>query len=320
MLPPLGPHQVRVRSVASALSHGTETLVYRGQVPADLPLDLSTLQGSFAYPIKYGYANVGTIEAIGTHVSALQPGDLVFVHHPHQTRYQVPDSMPIRLPDGLDHEAGVFFANLETALNVMLDAHPRLGEDIVIFGQGVVGLLLTMLARRSGAGTILAVDPLERRRRAAVVAGADAALSPGRDVPTLVRDATRGNGADLAIEASGHPSALDLALDCVAFQGTVVVCSWYGTKSVDVHLGGAFHRGRIRMISSQVGSIDPALHPRWDLARRAAAVLSLLSTLDLTPLISHRIPFQQAADAYDLVDRTPEEVLQVILTYGASDV
>lgn len=316
-LPPLGPGDVRVRAIVSGVSAGTEMLVYRGQVPADLPLDLPTLRGSFAFPIKYGYASVGEVVEAGAEAAPLRERDLVFVHHPHQTAYVVPASMPVVLPPGIDPEVGVFAANLETAVNVLLDAHPRLGDRIVVFGQGVVGLLVTRLARRAGAGLIVAVDPLPRRRELARTMGADVALSPSEDdVVAEVRRLTDGAGADLAIEVSANGAALQQAIDCVGFQGTVVVCSWYGTKSTELALGGAFHRGRVRLISSQVSSIDPALQPRWSAARRLRLVGELLPQLELGTLITHRFPFRRALEAYTLVDEQPGEVAQVILTYG----
>src|SRR2546430_6382537 len=194
-LPEVGPDEVRVRALASALSHGTEVLVYRGQVPAELGLDLPTLRGSFSFPIKYGYASVGRVVETGAAVHDLRAGDLVFVHHPHQTEYVVPASLPIRLPPDLDAETGIFLANVETAVNVMLDAAPRLGERVVIFGQGVVGLLLTQLARRAGAGLVIAVEPLALRRELAQAAGAASVLSPGAGLVEAGRRLTDGGGA-----------------------------------------------------------------------------------------------------------------------------
>ena len=312
----MGASDVRVRALASALSHGTEMLVYRGQLPATLSLDLPTLQGSFGFPIKYGYASVGRVTEVGAEVERLCVGDLVFTLHPHQTEYVIPASLPVPLPPGLDPELGVFTANVETAVNVMLDAAPRLGERILIFGQGVVGLLLTQLARRAGTGLIMTVEPLAKRRALSQVVGADVVLLPGDDLAGRVRSLTDGVGADLVLEASGSPPALGSALDCVAFGGTVVVCSWYGAKEVRVPLGGAFHRGRLRIVSSQAGAVDSALQPRWNTTRRLALARDLLPSLQLAPLITHRIPFDQAAEAYRLVDLHPDEVVQVILTYG----
>lgn len=320
VLPAPGPGEVRVRALASGLSHGTEMLVYRGEVPAGTGLDLSTLRGSFAFPISYGYASVGRVVSAAEDVDAPRPGDLVFVHHPHQTGYVVPASLPVILPADLPPELGVFLANVETAINVMLDAHPRLGERVVIFGQGVVGLLLTQLARRTGVERIVTVDPIPLRRELSLRVGADVSLAPGDSVAAKLRDLTGGVGADLAVEASGNPAALAAALNCVAAEGTVVVSSWYGTKEVTLPLGEAFHRGRIRLVSSQVGSIDPALTARWNHRRRLDLARDLLPTLLLAPLITHRVPFVDAAEAYALVDRHHGESVQVVLSYGGEDV
>ena len=307
--------EVRIRAVASAVSQGTEMLVYRGQVPADLPLDLPTLAGSFGFPIKYGYASTGRVTDVGAGVTGLAPGDLVFVHHPHQSAYTVPATLPVRLPCGLDPERGVFTANLETAVNVLLDTPLRLGETVVVFGQGTVGLLITQLLRRAGAGCVVAVDPLPGRRAIALAAGATAAFAPDADLAAEVRRLNHGRAADVAIEVSGAAPALQAAIDVVADEGTVVAVSWYGTKQVTLTLGGHFHRGRVRLLSSQVGHVNPALAPRWDRERRLDVALDLLPLLDLGCLISHRIPLADAPDAYRLVDEQPEASMQVLLTY-----
>ena len=312
-----GPGEVRVRAIASALSQGTEMLVYRGEVPADLPLDLPTLDGSFSFPIKYGYATVGRVLDSGGDVENLAPGDTVFVHHPHQDVFLVPAEALVRLPSGLDSLLGLFVANLETALNVIHDTPLHLGEAALVFGQGVVGLLATQLLRLAGAGRVLVVDPVKKRRERALDVGADEAFEPD-DVPERVLDATAGRGADVAVEASGSGVALQAAIEAVASEGTVVVASWYGTKPVALSLGEHFHRGRVRLRSSQVGGMNPDLGPRWDHARRMETVLGLLPRLRLKELISHRFPFDRAPDAYRLVDERPGETVQVILTHEQS--
>jgi 2-desacetyl-2-hydroxyethyl bacteriochlorophyllide A dehydrogenase len=314
-LPKTGPDEVRIQAVASAISHGTEMLVFRGHVPDGLDLDLPTLRGSFRFPIKYGYANVGRVIEIGANVSGLGVGDAVFVHHPHQARYVVKADMPIRLPVGLDPTLGVFLANVETATNIVLDAAPRLGERVAVFGQGVVGLLVTQLLRRTGLDQIVVVDPIARRRELASGVGADVALAPLEVASGALRDVTDGFGVDLAIEVSGQAQALDQALDSVVFGGTVVVASWYGTKAVPLSLGAAFHRRRLRIVSSQVSTIDAALQPRWTHLRRLAVARDLLPILQLEALISHRFPIRRAAEAYALIDEHPEHTVQVLLTY-----
>jgi threonine dehydrogenase-like Zn-dependent dehydrogenase len=232
----------------------------------------------------------------------------------------VPAWMPVRLPDDLDPQRGAFVANLETALNVVHDTPLRLGETALVLGGGVVGLLVARLLKLSGAGAVLVVDPLQGRRELAPSMGADGAFGP-EDVNGRVMEVTGGRGADVAVEASGSGAGLQAAIGAVATEGTVVVASWYGTRPVTLELGGHFHRGRVRLRSSQVGRLNPELEPRWDRERRTQTVLGFLKRLDLGDLISHRIPFDRAPEAYRLLDERPEEAVQVVFTYeGGQDV
>ena len=314
-VPPPGPGQVRVETIASAVSAGTEMLVYRGEVPQHLPLDLPTLQGTYGFPIKYGYAAAGRVFDTGPGVEHLSVGDTVFVHHPHQEVFVVPARLPVRLPEGFDPPLGVFVANLETAINVVHDTPLRLGETALVLGGGVVGQLVARLLRLAGAGVVLVVDSLPKRRELAVAAGADHALGI-EGLNERIMEITGGRGVDVAVEASGSGAALQAAIEAAAVEGTVVVASWYGTRPVTLDLGGHFHRGRVRLRSSQVGRLDPALAPRWDRGRRTQTVVALLDKLELSNLISHRLPFDRAAEAYALLDERPGEAVQVVFTYG----
>ncbi|MBA2691530.1 MAG: zinc-binding dehydrogenase [Rubrobacter sp.] len=309
------PGEVRIKAAFSAISHGTEMLVYRGEVSENLPLDLPTLSGGYDFPIKFGYAAVGKVMDVGRGVDGFAPGDAVFVHHPHQTVFTVPASMPMKLPDGLDPILGPFFANVETALNIVLDSPIKLGETAVVFGQGVVGLLVSQLLRDAGA-KVVAVEPLAGRRDLAVKLGADVVVEPGEDAAKAITDATDGRGADAAFEVSGTGAALQSAIECVAPEGTVVAASWHGAKPVSLDLGGRFHRGRVRIKSSQVGNISPELGARWSRSRRTKAVLELLPKLELRELITHRIPFDDAPEAYRLLDQKPGEAVQFVFEYG----
>lgn len=317
-VPPPDPGEVRVRTVLSAVSHGTEMLAYRGEVPKDLPLDLPTFAGSFAFPLKYGYASAGRVLDVGPGVDVLSPGDPVFVHHPHQDVFTVPATFPVRLPDDLDPLRAVFFANMETALNIVHDTPLRLGEAALVFGQGTVGLLVTALLKMSGASPVLAVEPDPTRRKLSVALGADDAFAPDDGLRERILGATGGRGADVAVEASGSGAALGAALECVAEEGTVVAASWYGTKPLGLSLGGHFHRGRVTVRSSQVGRMAPELSARWDRARRSEKVLDLLGSpaLPLDRIVSHRIPFDEAPQAYASLDAGADGIVQVIFDYG----
>ncbi len=315
IITPPGPGEVRVRTIASAISHGTEMLVYRGGVPEDLPLDLPTFAGGFGFPIKHGYASAGRVLDAGPGVKALAPGDPVFVHHPHQDLFTVPADLPVPLPRDLDPLRAVFFANMETALNVVHDARALFGETAVVFGQGVVGLLVTRLLTMSGV-SVLAVEPVPGRRELALKMGAAAAFGPD-DVGERVLSATDGRGTDVAVEASGSGAALAAAVGCVAVEGTVVAASWYGTEPIALPLGGHFHRGRVRIKSSQVGRVAPELSARWDAGRRRGAMVSLLRDprLPLDLLVSHRVPFGRAPEAYRMLDEGPGDAVQVVFDY-----
>ena len=313
LVPPPGPGELRIAARASAISHGTEMLVYRGEVDPALPLDLPTLAGSFALPIKYGYASAGRVLDVGAGVEGIAPGDHVFALHPHQEIYLAPARLVTRLPEGLPPGLGVLFANAETALNIAHDAAPRLGETAVVFGQGVVGLLTAQTLRLAGAARVIAVEPDERRRALALECGADAAIAPGPGLAEELRALNEGRLADLAVEVSGAPTALQAAIDAVMDEGTVVVASWYGRKPVSLDLGARFHRGRIRLRSSQVGRLAPETGPRWDHGRRSAAVAALLPRLRLKKLVSHVVPFPGMAKAYRVADTGG--ALQVLITY-----
>jgi threonine dehydrogenase-like Zn-dependent dehydrogenase len=257
---------------------------------------------------------VGRVAQAGAQVASVEAGDLVFVHHPHHSAYVVSASLALPLPEGLDPEIGVFIANLETAVNVTWDAMSRLGDRVVVFGLGIVGLLVAQLLRRAGAALVIGVDPAMGRRALGELVGIDKVLgTAGADEE--IRGLTQGLGADLVIEASGNPAALQQAIDCAAQEATIVACSWYGRKRVPLELGEAFHRRRLRLRSSQVSAIDPGQQPRWSPRRRKQLVRDLLAQLRLQPLITHHFPITQAAEAYALLDERPGDAGQVIFTY-----
>lgn len=310
--PPPATGEVRVAAIASLISHGTERLVYRGEVDPTLPLDLPTLSGSFAFPIKYGYAIAGRVIDVGPGVEGIRVGDAVAALHPHQSVFTLPAHLVKRLPANLDPALGGFYANVETALTICHDAAPRLGEMVVVLGQGVVGLLVTQLLQLTGA-RVIAIDPDPQRRALAERCGA---ITLAQADLAAIANLTGGRRADIAIEVSGAPVALQQAIDVVAVEGLVVVASWYGQKPVTLTLGGHFHRGRVRIHSSQVGRLAPETLPRWDYARRTATVMELLPRLRLAELVSHRFPIAQAAEAYALLDQAPAGMVQVMVEYG----
>jgi 2-desacetyl-2-hydroxyethyl bacteriochlorophyllide A dehydrogenase len=322
---PCGPTEVTAEAIVSGISHGTEMTIFRGQAPSevtalDLPQDKiqpqATMGGTFEqrFPIKYAYANVGRVVEAGSD-SGLTVGDLVFARAPHQTAYTIDSSLTTLLPQDLTPlDAATTIGLLDVAVNALLD-HPVLFGDIVaVYGQGLVGLFATQLARRT-AGTVIAVDPLASRRELALGFGADAAVAP-EDALEVIKDLSAGRGTDVSIEASGSPRALQTAIEGTGAEGTVLVPAYYGRKPVSLTMSPEFHMRRLKMVSSSVNAPDGRLTSRWSNQRRLELDVDLLTPLHAGDLISHRIPFEQAADAFRLIDEHPEDVLSVVLTYS----
>ncbi len=314
--------EVLVRAVHSAISPGTEMLIYRGEVPKDLPADesISALGGNLAYPLKYGYSMVGEIAAVGKGVDNTWIGRKVFAFNPHETAFDVPLQDIRAIPDDISMEDAAFLPNMETAVNLVMDGQPMLGEQVIVFGQGIVGLLVTALLAAHPLAALITFDLYEKRRAASIKLGAHHSLDPSQ---SGAMDAVRGllrasdyPGADLVYELSGNPQALDQAIALAGFDSRVVVGSWYGEKRAPLDLGGRFHRSRIRFISSQVSTVNSALSGRWSKARRFENAWEMLRRIKPSQFITHRFPVTRAADAYALLDREPEQAIQVIFDYS----
>jgi 2-desacetyl-2-hydroxyethyl bacteriochlorophyllide A dehydrogenase len=308
------PGQVTVRGIASLVSAGTEMLVYRGDIPAEDDLGLETCAGSFGFPVKYAYQIMGEVEAAGAD-APFSVGDRVFARHPHQERFtmRVDPTLIFRVPDGLAPERTIFANLLDVALNCNLDVPVRHGDCVVVYGQGIVGSLCAQLARRT-AGRLVVVDPAPRRRELALSWGADAAVEPGEALEAVL-ELSGGRGADVSIEASGSPAALQSAIVGTGQEGTVVAVSFFGARIVPLVLSPEFHYRRQRIVSSQVSSLGTGLQPRWSLERRMATVFDVLADERLQTPISHTLPFAQAPEAYELLDASAETTMGIVLTY-----
>lgn len=309
-LPALGEGDVLVATRRSGISSGTELLAYRGELDPDLPLDetLGALAGTFTYPFRYGYSCAGVVEASR---ADLAEGTPVFGFHPHQDRFVAPANDLVVLGD-VDLRHATLLPLVETALQISLDAGSVLDDDVVVFGLGAVGLLTALMLDRAGA-RVLAVEPRPWRRRAASDVGVVATVP--QDVRSALEARGVSGGVSVAVEVSGHPDALAGALDVLAHEGTVLVASWYGVKPVSLALGGAFHRRRLTIRSTQVSTIPARQSARWTVARRRATAAALLRELPLGVLATHEFPFAQAGDAYAAVDDGVEGLVHAALCY-----
>lgn len=263
-LRPPDPGEVRVRTLRSGISRGTESLVWRGGVPPSQwqAMRCPFQEGEFPGPVKYGYASIGRVEAGPPQLL----GRRVFCLYPHQDRYVVPADAVTPVPDAVPDARAVLAANMETAVNGLWDAAPRLGDRIAVVGAGVVGCLVGALAARLPGVTVELIDTDADRAPLAARLGCRFALP-----------AQATADADLVIHASGHPDGLATALGLAGFEATVLEMSWYGDRPVTVPLGEAFHARRLNLRSSQVGAVATAQRARWPHRRRLALALDLLA-------------------------------------------
>jgi 2-desacetyl-2-hydroxyethyl bacteriochlorophyllide A dehydrogenase len=317
--PTPGAGEVLVATRLSAISAGTELLAFRGQLPADLALDdtLPALAAaSTAFPLRYGYASMGIVQEVGAGVDPIWRGRRVFAFVPHASAFVAPLTEVFAVPAEVPDDLAPLLASAETAVNLVLDARPLLGERVIVLGQGIVGLLLTAQLTQFPLQTLVVVEPNQRRAELARRLGAHVACADG----VAARAALGSDGADVSFEISGNPAALDAAIGLTGREGRVVVGSFYGQKSAPVALGGHFHRGRLSLISSQVSHIAPALRDRWDRQRRMAAAWALLAKVAARDdvaraLISHRWPLAQAGAAYRLLASGDPATLQLLFEH-----
>ncbi len=299
--------EVRVRTTISAISPGTEMLIYRGEAPRNMPADesISALDGGLDYPLKYGYAIVGRVVETGEGVNPVWLDREVFAFRPHESSFVCRPEELIPLPEGIATEDAALLPNMETAVSFLMDGRPVIGERVAVFGQGVVGLLTTALLAGLPLAELATVDSYPRRRQASLELGASASLEPGDRLTDF----------DLVYELSGSPRALDAAIATCGFAGRVLIGSWYGRKPVSLDLGGRFHRDHIRLISSQVSTLGPDWRGRWTKARRLSVAWQMIRRVRPSRLITHRLPLTDAAAAYELLDQNPETAIQVILEH-----
>jgi 2-desacetyl-2-hydroxyethyl bacteriochlorophyllide A dehydrogenase len=315
-LPALGADDVLVETLCSAISAGTEMLVYRGHFPRDLEADstIAGLRGGFKYPLAYGYACVGVIRETGANVDKALTGRTVFGFQPHTSHFVAPVESPLFIPESISPERACFLPNMETAVNLVQDGTPILGERVLVLGQGIVGLLTTALLREFPLESLVAADYYELRRHSCPAAPRRCLDPRSPNFRTEAANLLNGR-ADLTFELTGNPAALDDAVALTCFSGRVVIGSWYGEKSAEIDLGGAFHRSRIRLISSQVSTIAPELSGRWDKARRFQTAWQALERIEPEKWITQRYAVDDAAQAYRLLDENPQETIQILFHY-----
>lgn len=298
--------EVLVQALYSGVSRGTEALVAAGRVPASQRAAMRApfQEGEFPFPVKYGYGSVGRVEA----GEAALLGRSVFCLYPHQAAYTVPASAVVPLPEGVPAGRAVLAANLETALNATWDAAALPGERVHVIGGGIVGCLVAFLCGRLPGAEVTLADVRPERAEVAATLG----------VRFAAPDALPGD-ADLIVHASGRPEGLRRAFELAGREARVVELSWYGTSTVALPLGEAFHSRRLRLLSSQVGEVAAAMRPRWSHRRRLETALGLLREPALDALITHELAFASLPDALPPLLEAPGDALGIRIVYPGAE-
>ncbi|MBD3427042.1 MAG: oxidoreductase [Candidatus Omnitrophica bacterium] len=318
----LNDEEVLVTTRLSAISAGTELLFYRGQVPDNMPVDISfeEYSGAVRYPLKYGYSAAGEITDAGRFVPRQWIGRRVFSFNPHESSFCRSLSDLILLPEDMAYEDAVFLPSIETAVNLLHEAKPLIGENVLIIGQGMIGLMATSLI--AGMPELLVtLDKNPLRCGASLSMGSSISFdsSSGSCMDLIKEELDRrgqGAGFDLILELSGDPSSLDTAISLAGTGGRIIVGSWYGRKKHAVDLGSSFHRKNLTITSSQVSTVPAFLRNSWTKARRFELCLRLLARIRPSHFISHCFDIHKAQEAYTLLDKEPEKSMQVVFTYG----
>src|SRR5919204_1299616 len=303
-VPPLGDGDVRVETIYSGISAGTELTAYRGSNPylhkrwdGERRLFVDG-DSTFAYPVVgWGYEQVGRVVE-----GKLVPGTLVWGAWGHRSSAVVAGSRAAQcvVPASLAPLAAVFARIGAIALNAVLDADVHVGEVVAVFGQGVPGLIAAQLAALNG-GTVVAADGVERRIELARSLGAAHVVDFTRaSAAEVIKELTGGRGADVSIELTGSYDALAEALRATAYGSRVVAAGFYQGEGTALRLGEELHHNRIEVVSSQISGVNPRVAHRWDLARLERTVMELAADgrVALEPLVSHVIPAADAAEAF----------------------
>jgi 2-desacetyl-2-hydroxyethyl bacteriochlorophyllide A dehydrogenase len=323
---PLEPHEVRLHTLYSGISAGTELTAYHGSNPylhkqwdPARKLFIPAEQPTLTYPVSgWGYEEVGEVIELGSAVQNVSIGDIIFGTWGHRTHHIVEDEYARDRVQAksLDPIFGIFSQIGSIAINGVHDARIRIGETVVIFGMGTLGQIVGQLSKQSGA-KVVGVDRFEKRLEIAQQSGAaDITLNADDgEVAERIRAITDNRGADVAIEVTGSTHALNQAIRSVAYSAKVVALGFFQGEAAGLFLGEEFHHNRVNIVGSQIFGTDPELTYRWTRLRLVQTFMRLQAdgVVDLKPIISHVIPFDEAGEAFRILDQEPENALQVVL-------
>lgn len=310
-LAPAPPGWLTIETRFTAISRGTERLVWSGRIaPSEWQrMRAPAQEGDFPFPVKYGYSAAGQViegpkEWLGLNTFAL---------HPHQDVFCLPPERVVRVPDHIPLKRATLAANMETALNGVWDSGAAPGDRIVVVGAGVVGLLITYLCARLPGATVAVLDPASERRTIVEAFGATF-HPPGPEALAAI-----GADADIVFHASATAAGLQSAIDVAGFEARLVEMSWYGDRPVDVCLGGAFHARRLTLVSSQVGHVAPGHRARWPHRRRLETAAALLDDDRLDALLAGAVAFDDLPARLGDILEASAGGLSPVIAYGEAN-
>lgn len=325
---PLQPHEVRLQTLYSGISAGTELTAYRGSNPylhkqwdPSRKLFIPAEQPTLEYPLSgWGYEEVGRVVEVGSEVQDVSIGDLIFGTWGHRTHHIVGEEYARDRVQAksLDPILGIFSHIGAIALNGVHDARIRIGETVAVFGMGTLGQIVGQLAKKSGA-RVIGVDRFEERLEFARQSNALDIVLNASDGGTAerIRAITDKRGADVAIEVTGSTLALNQAIRSVAYSARVIALGFFQGSATGLFLGEEFHHNRVNIVGSQIFGTDPELTYRWNRLRLIQTFMRLQAegVVNLASIISHVIPFDNAGEAFRILDQEPENALQVVLDF-----
>jgi threonine dehydrogenase-like Zn-dependent dehydrogenase len=325
---PLSPHELRVQTLYSGISAGTELTAYRGSNPylhkqwdEERRLFIPAEKTSLEYPVRgWGYEEVGQVIEIGTAVEGIPLGARVFGTWGHRTHHVLTAgyARDRLMPENLDSILGIFSHLGAIALNGIHDGRIRLGEIVAVFGLGALGQIVAQGARQSGA-RVIAIDLHDFRLDMARQLGAHVTLNAAREnAAEAIKELTNGRGADVCFEVSGSTQALNEAVRAAAYSARVVAMGFFQGEAKGLFLGEEFHHNRVNIVGSQIAGTDPELTYRWNRLRLAQSAIQLQArgVLNLRPLITHIEPFERAAVLFKTLDHAPEQVVQAVIDFA----
>ena len=306
-----GENDVLIQTINSGISRGTEGLVYSGMVPESEydRMRCPNQNGSFAFPINYGYACTGKVIAVGANVVQYNKNDLVFALHPHQSHFVVDQQWVVPLPVHTTAERGVLTANLETALNAFWDAEIQNNDRCAVIGAGVVGLLTAYMVAQSTQSEVTIIDINKNRHSVSEYLG----------LRFKTPDLLSNSEFECIFNTTASSRGLQTALDHAAFEGRIIEMSWYGTRSVNVNLGGAFHARRLAIMSSQVGHVARSRRGKLSHRQRMENAMEYLADPRLDALLTPRLTLDALPQKLDEIFKKDTETLCPLIDYISGD-